>query len=121
MTTGIIFEFKGEKVEVRLESEICLFRKLNSGGILCPIEKLRIDKKGVIKEFPDLKDNEEWREEAIKRFKEKLKSYKTERERIDYIINDLIKFGYIPLYSQVQGHRPKRVKWQDGKKIYSTI
>ena len=102
---GVVFEFLGSPVEVRLEGYNCLFRTTQYGGAFAPIEGLRLDKKGVEKEFPDLKDKENWREEAIKRFKEKLKTMETEEQRIDYIIDDLKKYGYIPRYKQKQGSR----------------
>ena len=35
--------------------------------------------------------------------------YKTDEERVDYIIDDLKKWGYIPLYKQRQGHRPEKI------------
>jgi len=66
---------------------------------------LRFDKAGVIKEFPDLKDNEEWRFEAIKRFKEKIKSLNNESEVSDYIINELKGCGYKPKFKQRAGFR----------------
>ena len=87
-----------------------MFRKEQTGGLFAPIEAIKLDKQGVIKEFPDLKDNEDWKEIATKRFKEKLKKMKTEQERIDYVIEDLRKFGYKPLYLNKQGHRPKRIR-----------
>ena len=93
------------QVEVRIENTNVLFRTSQSGGF-APINSLQLSKQGVIKEFPDLKKNPNWREEAIKRFKLKIKSKTTEKKRMDYIIKDLHKFGYKPLYTQRAGHRP---------------
>ena len=107
---GAIFEFGGEYVEVRVDGFNCLFRTNQFGGALAPIDALQLDKSGVIKEFPDLKNKKEWKEEAIKRFKEKIKKMSNEDKRIKYIIEDLRKFGYKPMYYQKQGHRPKRIK-----------
>ena len=106
---GVIFDFAGEFVEVVIDGTNCLFRTKQFGGALAPIDALRLDKKGVIKEHPDLKDNEDWRKEAIKRFKEKMKDYNNEKERMEYIINDLKKFGYKPLVIQKAGFRPIKV------------
>lgn len=107
---GIIFQFGTEIVEVRVERNTCLFRTSQFGGAFATIENLKLNRVGVIKEFPDLKENENWREEGIKRFKEKLSNMKTENERANYVIDDLKKFGYVPLYKQRQGFRPEKIK-----------
>ena len=109
MVIATIFQFMGEIVEVRIIDSICFFRTQQFGGQYSTIEGLRLDKNGVIREHPDLKDRNDWREETIKRFKDKLKTYKTQREQMDYVINDLKKFGYIPLYSQENGFRPVKL------------
>jgi len=106
---GVVFQFMGEVVEVRITNSNCIFRTSQFGGQFAPIEGLRLDKKGVIREFPDLIDKENWREEAIKRFKDKMKSYSTEDEQANYVINDLKKYGYMPQYLQKSGYRPKRI------------
>ncbi len=106
---GVIFDFAGKMVEVRVESNNVLFRTIEFGGALAPIENLRLDYNGVCKEHPDLKDNDNWKKEAIKRFKDKIKSYNTEEEKINYIINDLKKFGYVPTIIQKKGFRPKKL------------
>jgi hypothetical protein len=106
---GVIFDFGGEPVEVRVHGYNCFFRTKQTFGALAPIEALKLDKKGVVKEHPDLENDEEWRTKAITRFKDKLKEYNTEMERIKYLINDLKKYGYKPLYFQRDGHRPVKV------------
>jgi len=107
---GIVFQYGKEVVEVRVNGNDVLFRTQQFGGALAPLDAIRLDKKGVLKEFPDLKDNKEWRKEAIKRFKDKMKNYKTEKERVQYIIKDLSKFGYEPVALQQKGHRVKKIK-----------
>lgn len=97
-------------MEVRIDGTNCLFRTQQFGGALAPIDALKLDKKGVEKEHPDLKGKKEWREEAIKRFKKKLKSYRTEKQRMDYIKDDLQKFGYIPIAEQRSGFRPRKLR-----------
>ena len=52
---------------------------------------------------------DELRQEAINRFKEKVKSYKTEQEQMNYIKEDLKKYGYISLIQQRSGFRPTRL------------
>jgi len=106
----VIFEFAGDYVLVRVDGFNCLFRTKQFGGALAPLDALQLDKKGVIKEFPDLKDNEDWKKEAIKRFKENIKKMDNEDQRIKYIIEDLKKFGYKPMYYQKQGYRKMRIK-----------
>jgi len=110
MTIGCIFNFGNENIEVKVTGNQVVFRTQQFGGAFITIDNLKLSKSGVVKEFPDLKGNENWREEAIKRFKERMKSYNTEKERINYVINDLNKFGYIPLYLQEDGFRPKKIK-----------
>lgn len=69
------------------------------------IENLKLDYAGVCREFPDLETNSDWRGEAIKRFKEKLKSFNTEEETASYLISDLKKHGYIAKIKQKAGFR----------------
>jgi len=102
---GIVFRFGTEIIEVRIDGVNCFFRTGTQGNLFVPINNLRIDKNGAIKEFPDLKDRDDWRSETINRFKEKLKGLNTEDERVKYICEDLKKFGYIPMYKQQAGHR----------------
>ena len=42
------------------------------GAVMTDISGMRLDYDGVIKEFPDLKDKEDWKQEAVKRFKDKI-------------------------------------------------
>lgn len=81
----------------------------DADGQMTTIEGLKLSKGGVIKEFPDLENNDEWRKIVIERFKEKIKTFTSEIDKINYIKEDLIKFGYEPLFYQQAGHRPK--KW----------
>lgn len=103
---GIIFQFVNEIIEVRIVGKNCFFRTSQFGAGFVPIDSIRLEKKGVIKEYPDLKDNENWREEAVKRFKEHIKNMETEDKIKDYVISELKKCGYIPMYLQREGHRP---------------
>jgi len=78
--------------------------------VMTTIDGLRLSKAGVIKEFPDLKDNPNWQQEAIARFKDKIRSFNTEEEIWKYVIDDLKKFGYIPKYKQVAGYRREVIR-----------
>ncbi len=106
---GIIFQFGAETIEVRIQENSILFRTSPLSGFV-NIDRIKLNKNGVIREFPDLKDNEDWQKIGRERFKEKIKKMETEREKADYIINDLKKYGYVPLYEQRQGFRPKKLK-----------
>ena len=105
----ILFRFASEKILVKIDGTTVKFASISFGAKETTIEGLQLDYSGAIKEFPDLKDKKEWREITIERFKEKIKSLKTENERVEYIIEDLRKHGYIPKLKQRKGHRPERI------------
>ena len=107
---GLIFQLGPEIVEVRVDNNNILFRNNATNGMFATIDNIKLNKLGVIKEHPDLKDNEDWQNIARERFKEKINNMKTEMERADYIIEDLKKFGYKPLYRQRKGFRVERLK-----------
>lgn len=105
---GIIFQFGAEVIEVRIKENNVFFRTSQFTGFT-DISGIKLNKVGVIKEFPDLKDNKDWQEIARQRFKDKINKMETERERADYVREDLEKFGYIAKYEQRQGFRPKKL------------
>ena len=107
---GAVFQLFNEIIEVRIDGNSCLFRTGQYGGAFVPIEGLKLDKNGVIKEHPDLKDSDDWREESIKRFKEYLKNIEGETMKMEYIIKELTKSGYKPMSMQRNGHRPIKIK-----------
>jgi len=96
-------------VEVIIKGNNLLFFDVSTGQITTP-EGLKFDKTGVIKEFPDLKDNDDWKKEAIKRLKTHMKKYTSEIEKLNYIKKELEKFGNEPLYYQRAGWRRTK-KW----------
>lgn len=104
---GVIFQQGMDFFRVNIRGNSIIFsdglKETNLGG-------LKLNYSGVIKEFPDLKNDDNWKHKAIERFKEKIKSFKTEEEKADYIIRDLKKFGFIPKYKQKQGHRIEVIK-----------
>ena len=105
---GIIFNFGADIIEVKIKDNNIFFRTSqfqNFGDI----DGIKLNKVGVLKEFPDLKDNEDWMSIARDRFKDKIKKMKTEREQADYVIKDLQKFGYTPMWEQAAGFRPKKL------------
>ena len=80
----------------------------NASGQITTLEGLRFSKAGVLKEFPDLKDDADWKIKAINRLKEHLKNKKTEMDKMLYVKEELTKFGYEALHYQRAGHRPKK-------------
>lgn len=105
---GVIFQFGTDIIEVRVKDNNVFFRN-NISPNFSDIDGIKLDKSGVIKEFPDLKGKEDWQKQARERFKDRIRKIDGEENRIKYIIEDLRKFGYIPLYLQKQGFRPKRL------------
>lgn len=105
---GTIFKLGSQTVEVRVHQDQILFRSSEFRS-WATIDGLRLNKAGVIKEFPDLQGEPLWESKARSRFKEKIKTFSTEKKRMIYIIDELKKFGYLPLIMQEQGFRPKRL------------
>jgi len=99
------FRLGGELIDVVVDRTNVLF---SIGNSITPISGLKLNKAGVIREHPDLKDDEGWRLKAIKRFNIHIKKYKLEEEKLEYIKDELKKHGYQPLHKQRGGHRPKR-------------
>jgi hypothetical protein len=69
---------------------------------------LRFLKSDVIKEFPDLENDEEWRKKGIERLKEHFKNIETEKQKAFYVKNELTKFGNELIFVQRAGHRQKK-------------
>ena len=111
------FLFNSEIILARISGKSIMFGNAKNKGYFAPVEHLQFSKSGVIKEFPDLKDNERWKEIAIERFKDKINNMQTEIEITKYIIQDLAKFGYKPLRFTKQGSRTKNIK-NDTNKDY---
>lgn len=104
MVVGVIFEFGGDIVEVRIQEKNVFFRTSQSQQ-WTTIDGLKLSKDGVFKEFPELKENKDWELIAKENFKDKIKKMKTEKERIIYVIEDLSKHGYKAKYYQKDGFR----------------
>jgi len=102
----VIFLFNSETYRVVVNGSVVMFGKTAQGG-LATIDKLKLSKSGVIKEFPDLEGNENWRTIAIERFREKISRMNSEVEIIRYVVDDLQKFGYKPIKMNRAGFRSK--------------
>lgn len=88
----MIFQLLNELMCVKIIGERVLFG--NTPQMLVPIDNVALSKAGVLEEFPELKDNKDWKKEAIKRFKEHIRKLGSEEEIAIYIKNDLGKKGY---------------------------
>ena len=106
----ILFGLAGEKILVTIKGERITFANTTFGAVESDIEGLQLSHQGVIKEFPDLKDNENWKEETIKRFKKKISELKTEQDRAVYVIEELKGQGYTFEKIQREGFRPTMVE-----------
>jgi len=106
----LIFNRIDEIIFIRITGSNVKFANNLSGSIWSSIEGLKLDKRGVMKEFPDLKDSLNWKQEAIARFKEMIRDKKNEQEISEYLIKELKKFGYTPKWKQLGGFRRERIK-----------
>lgn len=105
----LIFYYGSEIVLVRIVDRNVYFSTSTFGAMSSSIEGLKLDKAGAIKEWPDLENNPEWKQEAIKRFKEKIASFRIEDDAARYIIEDLKQYGYVPKWKQKQGFRKEKI------------
>lgn len=106
----IIMEFGGDTILVKVNGNTVELGNTNQGNKLATIEGLQLNKQGVLKEFPDLKDDLDWKPKAIQRFKDKIRSFNTEEERANYVIEDLRKHGYRPKAKQKAGFRVEKIR-----------
>lgn len=105
----LIFSRADEIIFVRIKGNNITFRNSSSGMLESSIDGLRFIKTGVVKEFPDLKDNPEWDSISKARFKDKIKSMENEDDIADYILSDLKKHEYKPMWKQKQGFRREKI------------
>ncbi len=106
---GVIFSKAGERLEIRVSDSSVYFRN-SPRDTWADISGLSLKKKNVIEEFPDLKGDVDWKQKAIERFKDKIKSLPSETARIKYLTTDLESHGYIAEFMQREGHRPIKLK-----------
>jgi len=102
----IIFELASEVVLIVIDGDDVKFGSSTFGAQLADISGIKLDYAGVIREFPDLETDDNWKEEATRRFKEHLLSLKTEDEKCDYLIKELESCGYIAKSKRRKGFRP---------------
>lgn len=102
----LTFFYGSELVIVKIEGNNIRFGTTTYGAKLANIEGIKIDYSGTIRQFPDLKDDLDWRKKAIERFKAHINTLSNENEISDYMIEELKTKGYKPHLKQVKGHRP---------------
>lgn len=100
-----IFEFGGKRIRAEAISNVVLFYD-EEGHML----GFQLSYDGVCKEYPDLKNDPEWKRKAIEREMDIIKNLPNENARIDYVIAELRKIGYKPLVKQRDGFRPERLQ-----------
>lgn len=105
----VCFEFAKERILVEVNGNSLMFCDLSNFTRLAPIDGLKFSKSGVLREFPDLEDEEDWSKIALERFKKHFRSINREEKRVLYVIKELSKYGYKPLYKQKQGCRAVRL------------
>ncbi len=106
----ILFYLGNEIILVKVDGNNIMFSNSNFGAVESDISGLKLSYEGVIKEFPDLKDDENWKNKTIQRFKDHIKSLKTEEDKVNYIVDDLKKHGYTAKYKQKLGFRREVIK-----------
>jgi len=79
---------------------------------LTTLDGIRFSPAAMVEEHPDLegKPFNEMKDITLIRFREKLLKMNSEKEVVDYIVNDLAKYGYEFYLKQKEGHRPDIIK-----------
>jgi hypothetical protein len=106
----LIFEFLGDVELVIVDGHKVLFGNTSFGSKLATIDGLQLDYNGVIREFPDLELEKDWRKIAIERFKKKINEFPSERDVALYVVDELKKFGHIPIKMQMDGFRWRKIE-----------
>lgn len=104
----LIFKHISGVALVRINGKAISFSTMDRGFFsLQPIENVKLDIDGIVREFPDLKDRsaKEIRIEAIKRFKDHIEKIESEMEVVQYVIHDLSKHGYVLVNAKRPGFR----------------
>jgi len=107
----LIFQLAEEMVIVKAQGNNILFsNSMTHFTQFVPIEVVRLNVTGILKQFPDLKDlpESEIRRTAIKRFKEHIKNLDSEMKVKNYLIEEFEKMGYVLKSVQMEGFRPTK-------------
>ena len=109
MSIQIVFQQGSERTAIRIIGANVLFIDLQT-NMVSPIEGLKFNKQGVMKEHPDLKDDPDWKQKAIQRFVDKIKELPSESKRAEWLIQEMRDMLYKPLYKQRTGFRVEKIK-----------
>lgn len=111
---GIIFEQADKTIlEIRLDGNSLMVRHQSYGNTLYPI-KQAFNYQRCIAEYPEVEGKSSWREDVDYILKKKIKSMRTTKKKVQYIIDEMVKQGNTALYWQREGHRPQQI---DGNTI----
>ena len=114
-----LFEKTGEVVIISIGvGYITRFAQVINGiPIYSTLEGLKFSVAGIVKEFPDLKDNKIGyiKREGLRRFKEHLKTMKTEKDTVRYLRDDMKKHGYKLISVHRKGFRSQKAEDYLGK------
>jgi len=102
----ILFEQGSETILVVIRGKEIRFGSTVYGVQMADISGLKLNHEGVVKEFPDLENREDWKKEVVLRFKDHIKNLNSEEEICEYIIEELEKQGYKGKTKMRKGHRP---------------
>jgi len=105
----ILFELDSEIILVVIRGKEVRFGSTTYGAQMADISGMKLNYDGVIKEFPDLKNRVDWKEETILRFEDYIKNLKSEEEVSRYIIKELQSHGYKAKTKKRKGHRPVKL------------
>ena len=109
----LTFRIGGDVIIVRIRGHDILFSDSNAGYLrFYPIDCLKLNILGILKEFPDLKglSDGDIRQEAIKRFKKHIADLDNENKIKDYIILELGNIGYQLIGIKREGFREIKIK-----------
>ena len=109
MTISANLTLADQMIVVTIDGNTLAFTDVGESQ-MTTIEGIKLDRKGVEKEFPDLKGNPDWRAEAIKRFKDYFSKIEGEKNKMLYVVGELEKNGYTPNFWQKKGFRTQRFK-----------
>ena len=107
---GILFEHFGSIIEIRYSGNDLITRSSEYGSNFNYIYT-SFEHEKVIRQFPELEYDQEWRTKAYKKLVDIINTYKTDDDKIKYIIKELKPHGFVAKYVMKKGFRPKAVKY----------
>ncbi len=111
MTDLIFLNTKNEATAFTVQGNR-IIKIIDCRGFGTTLKGIKLSAATIILDHPDLegKPIDFIKKEGLRRFEEKLKSFKTEKETIEYIEDDLIRVhGWKGVMRQRQGFRPEKI------------